>query len=619
MDIREAQLQDLQAEVRQLRDEVVETGGQELARFAYAFPDGYTASACNLAQYQALRRHDLRGLQDRLSEAGLTSLGMSESRVMASLDRILDMLGRAVDEPEPERAPPYPEPGFWEGGELLAARMQALFGPDRGERPAFVMVTLPSAAAVDYGLVRELVANGMDCARINCAHDDRPAWEAMAANVRQAAREQGRECRIMVDLAGPKIRTGALDRGPAVVHLNPPRDAYGRLAGVAEVVLVPEGEEPDPAGNPPRLPVPGDWLAHLRPGDRLSLADTRAKDRTLVVERRSGDGGLVARTHKGVFLAAGGWLHWHRNGGSRGPVWLGSFPFGAFPGPEVRVRVTEGDRFLLLREPMAGRPPEPGADAEQAAAYPRIACHPPGVIDRLAPGDPVWVDDGRIGAEVEAVDDHGAKLRVTQARPQGDRLRPDKGLNFPDTDLELPPLSEKDREDLDFVAAEADLVGFSFVESLADMEALMAELKRRDVGDLPILAKIETKRGVRSFPEIVLGTIGRHPLGVVIARGDLAVELGGERLAEIQEELLWMAEAAHVPVVWATQVLESLAKKGIVSRAELTDAAMASRADAVLLNKGPYIVRAQRALTDILGRMRTHQHKKGARLRALHF
>jgi pyruvate kinase len=104
-----------------------------------------------------------------------------------------------------------------------------------------------------------------------------------------------------------------------------------------------------------------------------------------------------------------------------------------------------------------------------------------------------------------------------------------------------------------------------------------------------------------------------------IGRGDLAVELGYERLAEVQEEILWLAEAAHVPVIWATQVLESLAKTGQPSRAEITDAAMGERAECVMLNKGPHIVEAITALDDILLRMEAHQHKKRAMLRKLHW
>ncbi len=147
----------------------------------------------------------------------------------------------------------------------------------------------------------------------------------------------------------------------------------------------------------------------------------------------------------------------------------------------------------------------------------------------------------------------------------------------------------------------------------------MSELAKRKASELPIIAKIETNRAVGNLPDIVLGTIGRHKLGIMIARGDLAVELGSARLAEIQEELLWLCEAAHVPVIWATQVLESIAKKGTRSRPEFTDAAMAVRAECVMLNKGPYILDAIEALVSVMVRMHEHQRKKFSRLRALHW
>jgi pyruvate kinase len=105
----------------------------------------------------------------------------------------------------------------------------------------------------------------------------------------------------------------------------------------------------------------------------------------------------------------------------------------------------------------------------------------------------------------------------------------------------------------------------------------------------------------------------------MIARGDLAVECGYERLAEVQEEILWLCEAAHVPVIWATQVLESLAKSGMPSRAEITDAAMGERAECVMLNKGPHILDAIRVLDNILQRMQAHQSKKRSMLRRLHW
>ena len=107
------------------------------------------------------------------------------------------------------------------------------------------------------------------------------------------------------------------------------------------------------------------------------------------------------------------------------------------------------------------------------------------------------------------------------------------------------------------------------------------------------------------------------PVGVMIARGDLAVEAGYERLAELQEEILWICEAANVPAIWATEVLDRLAKTGRPSRAEITDAAMAERAECVMLNKGPRIVEAVAVLDDILRRMADHQRKKFSLLRPL--
>ena len=88
-------------------------------------------------------------------------------------------------------------------------------------------------------------------------------------------------------------------------------------------------------------------------------------------------------------------------------------------------------------------------------------------------------------------------------------------------------------------------------------------------------------------------------------------------MAEVQEEILWVCEAAHIPVIWATQVLENLAKNGLPSRAEITDAAMGERAECVMLNKGPHVVDAVRFLAGVLGRMREHTTKKRSLLRRL--
>lgn len=101
-----------------------------------------------------------------------------------------------------------------------------------------------------------------------------------------------------------------------------------------------------------------------------------------------------------------------------------------------------------------------------------------------------------------------------------------------------------------------------------------------------------------------------YPIGVMIARGDLAIETGWKNFAVIQEELLRMCKAAHIPTVWATQVLENLAKKGVPTRSEITDAALAQRSECVMLNKGYFITKAVKMLEKVLREIQHIQHKE---------
>lgn len=292
-------------------------------------------------------------------------------------------------------------------------------------------------------------------------------------------------------------------------------------------------------------------------------------------------------------------------------------------GPKVRIeevlarrerdaRLNLGDRVWLGNDEVAATRDIPLA----------LRCSVPAIATRLAVGDEVWIDDGKIGTRVIELTGGGGALLETFAGPEdGLRMRPARGLNFPATDLQLPALSEKDLADLDFIAAEADMVGFSFVNRVEDVQWLERELDARSVPGRPpvaIVLKIETRDAVHNLPGLIVTAASKRPVGVMIARGDLAVNIGYRRMAEIQEEILWLCESAHVPVVWATQVLERLVKKGQPTRGEFTDAAMAERAECVMLNKGPHIVEAIVALDEVLGRMEGHQVKKTSRLRPLH-
>lgn len=278
--------------------------------------------------------------------------------------------------------------------------------------------------------------------------------------------------------------------------------------------------------------------------------------------------------------------------------------------PNQKQRIFQGECLVLTRELHSMT----GATCFQAS------CTLPEVLDRLQVGATAWIDDGHIGARVESLTDWGILLRITHASLKGSKLLPDKGLNFPDTDLQLSPLTDKDRQDLDFVAAHADIVGYSFVQSADDIKRLQQELADRmpQPREIAIMAKIETPQAVSNLPELIVQAAGQQPFAVMIARGDLAIAIGYQRLAEMQEEILWLCEAAHIPVIWATQVLENLVKKGIPSRAEMTDAAMAEQAECVMLNKGPFAAEAVTMLDDVLTRMQAHQLKKTPQLRALH-
>jgi pyruvate kinase len=275
-------------------------------------------------------------------------------------------------------------------------------------------------------------------------------------------------------------------------------------------------------------------------------------------------------------------------------------------------RVLTGDRLLLR-----ATPPDPAASGLPF----QVQCTPTSILEALPIGATLSIDEGRLEARLETRVAAGTVAEVVRTIPGGVRLKPEKALNFPGTALNIPALTKKDRADLDVVVETADIVGYSFVQEESDVEALLRQLERRRAHahrwPLGLILKIETERAVHNLPRLIVAAAAHLPVGVMIARGDLAVEVGFERLAELQEEILWLAEAAHTPVIWATQVLDRLVRKGTPSRAEISDVVLAQRAECVMLNKGEYLVDALSIVDDVCRRMSHHQHKKTARLRAL--
>jgi pyruvate kinase len=162
-----------------------------------------------------------------------------------------------------------------------------------------------------------------------------------------------------------------------------------------------------------------------------------------------------------------------------------------------------------------------------------------------------------------------------------------------------------------------DIIGMSFVRTARDVAYLQEKLAELGAAHTGVVLKIENNQAFENLPQLLMTGLHKPPFGIMVARGDLAAEVGFERMAEVQEEILWLCEAAHVPVIWATQVLETLARKGSPSRAEVSDAVMSGRAECVMLNKGPYIVQTVSFLNGLLERVSGHFSKQRARLRRL--
>ncbi len=286
-------------------------------------------------------------------------------------------------------------------------------------------------------------------------------------------------------------------------------------------------------------------------------------------------------------------------------------------GPKIRIaKISGGRRFLSLNagDKLTLVFNEKHLRKGENAIF--IDC--PAVRSAVKIGDRVLFSDGRFSGRVSACDDTAKKIEASlQFCEKGKKLKVNKGLNLPDSAVNIPCLTRKDIEDLDSLGGVANSVGLSFVRCADDVKQLQMELRRRNLDQLGVVVKIETQQAVDNLPEILLQLMQSQNAGLMLARGDLAVEIGFERIAEIQEEILWLCEAAHIPTIWATQVLQNLAKNGMATRAEITDAAMSGRAECVMLNTGRYLVESVTLLNGILRRMKQHRDKCTSQMRPL--
>ena len=487
------------AELKEIYQEILdlEPLAEQISQTVH--PD-FRPSARNLIRYLALRNHDLRQLHDPLSDLGLSSLRSAEGYVLTNLYQVLQLLHLLVGQPWPQRKTPSII-GFEHSKSLIHKHSNLLFNRPSDFNTHEIMVTMPEEAAQDAELIANMSESGMTIARINLSHGDEALWLAMVENIREASLKSGKDLRIYMDLAGPKIRISF----PII------RNEEGR-----KIKALP-----------------------MKEGIRLELGKK----------------------------------------------------------PVDPIRFKEALDHL-----------------EEGIPIP-VQLSIPEIIDTLKVGDSVFFDDGLVRAAVTQSGKQTAVVEVLKSFKS--KLKVDKGMNLPQLSMELPSLTERDHETLPFIAKHADLLGYSFVQRKSDVIRLYERLEELGGQKPGVVFKIENQKAFNRLSHIMLEGMKHNRIGVMIARGDLAVEIGFDRISEVQNEILWLCEAAHVPVIWATQVLDNLAKKGIATRAEISDAALSVRSECVMLNKGPYILEAISELRTILNRMESHSSKNKNALRPL--
>ncbi|MCL2704960.1 MAG: pyruvate kinase [Spirochaetaceae bacterium] len=569
----------------------------------------YKKSALNLIHYMALRSFDIEDLQEKLKDSGLASLAHCENHVMKTLLSIKTVINSLKANSKKETRKDVIS--VKKSTEIFDRNTKIIFGIKPGKRRTRIMVTIPGESANDYKFIYDLLKTGMNSARINCAHDDPVIWAKIIDNIKKASASLNKNCTIMMDISGPKIRTGEITAGPKVIHVKPQKNSLGNVTAPAKIWLAPPGIKPPDKTVDFIIPISESFLKKIKRGTVLNYIDSRNKKGSIFITNKQGLG-KWGITRDSLYFTTGTNLFiedYENESNESGSV----------------CDLDSAEEFILLKTTdililHSDQKPGEGAIFDKMGTLispAHISCTSPEIFSYIKPGEDVFFDDGKIEGIIESVTTNEARIKITNAKQDGSKLRADRGINFPNTKFKSLSFTDKDKKDIEFIAKYADAINFSFVNSTQDIENLIKQLKIHG-SKIGIIIKIETEDGFKNLPDLLLSAMKIYPVGIMLARGDLAIETGWKNFATIQEEIMRVCDSAHIPVVWATQVLEQLAKKGLPTRAEITDAAMAHRAECIMLNKGIYINKAVKMLDKILIRMEKFQYRRETILPMLH-
>lgn len=558
-------------------------------------------SLLNLNHYMLLRQEDRTDLQEKLFMLSLSSLGRSYAHVAASIDTLYDQLSSSLGHEEISETlmAEFRHLSIADAISIASKNSKALFGGKASSKLSkqitAVMVTLPSHAAENGGvLIRQLAESGVNVFRINTAHDDSAVWRSMAEVIAQinTQRDAEEKIKIFIDLAGPKIRTGTIREVEMPIEIGSNKQPKEVMIYSTDAVTKGESTDPVTLGKiPAQIAVEKKFFKKIGTAHPVEIIDANHK-KALITLSEVNETYARGVINKKVFVNKKTKLKYGDHDGKVQNLQMQKDP----------IRLFVNDPLILTENEIEGS--SALLDGENNIIRPAlISCSLQGMLASLKVGEKIFIDDGKIGVVVVENNLTSVTCKVVISKPSGTLLKEEKGINFPDTYIQTSALTESDRSNALEVLEIADSLSLSFCQSAQDVHDLQKLLEENQRADIGIIAKIETQQGVANMPEILKQLLKSEKSGVMIARGDLAIEVGFENMAYIQEALLDICDAAHIPVIWATQVLESKMKNNLPSRAEVTDAAMAGRAECVMLNKGAFAIDTIDVLTRILNDM----------------
>jgi pyruvate kinase len=552
----------------------------------------------NLKAYTYLRSKDITTLQEKLTSFGLSSLGRSQSCIISAINQDLIILSALLGTNTKQLEAENNFLNFNQSKELMD-KNATVFGAADSELITKIMVTLPSFTKDSPILIKNLISIGTSVLRINTAHDNPSAWKEMAKTIQEENKLQNKDTKIYVDLAGPKNRTGSIVK---VVQPFKIGSKEGKKVEIVPQILAhfhTKGEGEDERELATLVVDDNFYLKAYKAKHKVIILDFEKEKKhsfKVIVENER----LFAIVDKKVFISPDTKIMLKLQEKT-----LKSKLHNFITQPEV-IRLFRNDSIIITPNEIDG---SSNYDYEGSLYFSIISCSNKEIFNYVQVGDNIFIDDGKIGCKVEKILPIGLECRVFLAKENGTVLKEEKGINFPDTDLVISAITPTDERNFNDIVEYADIIGISFAQSKEDIKKLQELLQGKNKTNIAIVPKIETKLALKNLPQILEQLLQSEKYAVMIARGDLAIEVGFDNLPYIQEEIFSICEAAHVPVIYATQILEGKMKNNLPSRAEVIDAANAQRADCVMLNKGPFVVDTVVSIKNILRSVHTLFHK----------